>query len=145
MIYVATGTVVTLRRTMVQAMAAGLAGVTGARVLWSLKEVRSRGFMLEVCEKTLYVVRWTGVYVLLHLNCSTTHVEIHITTCSDDITCTCWAPKQVFVGGTPGHHTAAGCTHTAGSEHALECLVSNSPNGIADRHLCCPFFHINTR
>jgi hypothetical protein len=42
-IYVATGTVVTLRRTMVQAMAAGLAGVAGARVLWSLKEVRQLG------------------------------------------------------------------------------------------------------
>lgn len=67
MIYVATGTVVTLRRPMVRAMAAGLAGVARARVLWSLKEVRQLGKMLEVCGKTLYVVRWTGVYVLLPL------------------------------------------------------------------------------
>jgi hypothetical protein len=46
-IYVATGTVVTLRPHVVQAMAAGLAGVTGARVLWSLKQVRQGG--VRVC------------------------------------------------------------------------------------------------
>jgi hypothetical protein len=63
-------------------MAAGLAGVTEARVLWSLKQVRNRGIMLEVCGTTLYVVRWTGVYVLLPLDCSTIHIVIHITTCS---------------------------------------------------------------
>lgn len=38
-VYVATGTIVVMRDHMVRAMAEGLAGVPGARVLWSLKQV----------------------------------------------------------------------------------------------------------